>query len=153
MKLHVGCGGKRLEGYVNIDHRETPATDVIRDACDLKYSEVDEIYSSHVFEHLDRKKAIKEWHSVLRKGGKLIIEVPDVERAIKEKFNGNLESILIFLYGGNGNYEGTEHKYGWSKKLLKRFVERHGFKVTNVGNQQAEGRNPEAGIRIEAYKL
>ena len=59
MKLHLGCGGTYLEGYVNIDYLTTEQTimnvkaDIYQDITTLEYDDnsIDEIRSHHMFEH------------------------------------------------------------------------------------------------------
>ena len=58
MKLHIGCGGTRLEGFVNIDVNPACQVDVVMnlptDSLAAKFGEntVDEIFSSHALEHM-----------------------------------------------------------------------------------------------------
>lgn len=88
MKLHLGCGGKYLEGYVNIDFPPTEKTiakvkaDIYADIRELEYPEnsIDEIRSHHLFEHFKRAEALKlllKWRRWLKIRGKLVIETPD----------------------------------------------------------------------------
>lgn len=88
LKLHLGCGEKYLEGYVNIDFPDTEQSviktkaDVFSDMRSLSYPEgtVDEIRSHHLFEHFTRSEALKlltRWRSWLKPRGSLIIETPD----------------------------------------------------------------------------
>ncbi|MCX6815390.1 MAG: methyltransferase domain-containing protein [Candidatus Aenigmarchaeota archaeon] len=81
LKLHVGCGTKKLEGYVNCDIAKDVNPDVVVDICALskkfKKKSVDEILTEHMLEHVDDfVKAMKEIHAVLKKGGKAHIVVP-----------------------------------------------------------------------------
>lgn len=39
LKLHLGCGHKHLEGYVNIDWRKTGTTDLVCDIRNLPYND------------------------------------------------------------------------------------------------------------------
>ena len=51
LKLHIGCGYKRIEGFINIDCRYLPSVDDIQNAelmRSYKPNSVDMIYSSHV---------------------------------------------------------------------------------------------------------
>lgn len=58
MKLHIGCGGTRLEGFVNIDVNPACAVDIVmdlpKDSLVAVFGEnsVDEIFSSHALEHM-----------------------------------------------------------------------------------------------------
>lgn len=88
MKLHLGCGGTYLNGYVNIDFPPSGKTimsvkaDVYSDIRDLSYEDnsIEEIRSHHLFEHFNRVDALKmliRWRRWLKPGGKLVIETPD----------------------------------------------------------------------------
>lgn len=87
-KLHLGCGEKYLDGYINIDYSQKEHTvmsiraDIYQDIKTLKYKEnsIDEIRSHHLFEHFSRVDALKflmTWQKWLKTGGKLVIETPD----------------------------------------------------------------------------
>lgn len=58
MKLHIGCGGTRLPGFVNIDVNPDCQVDVVmdlpKDSLTRQFGEnsVDEIYSCHALEHM-----------------------------------------------------------------------------------------------------
>jgi predicted SAM-dependent methyltransferase len=56
LRLHLGCAGDRLDGYVNIDYRRTPATDVTLDLNlpRLAPGSVALAFSNAFFEHLYR---------------------------------------------------------------------------------------------------
>ena len=90
VRLHLGCGEQRFEGYVNIDYpsenhnvmavQPDLATDII--ALTFPPGSVDEIRLHHVFEHFNRVVALGllvRWQAWLRPGGQLTIETPDFE--------------------------------------------------------------------------
>jgi SAM-dependent methyltransferase len=88
VKLHIGCGEKYLEGYVNIDYPQLEHSvvkvraDIYHDIRTLSYPDdsVEEIRSHHLFEHFMRADAIAllmKWRRWLKPKGKLIIETPD----------------------------------------------------------------------------
>ena len=93
LKLHLGCGERYLEGYVNIDFPATEHSvqtamrpDVLADIRQLDYpaQSVSEVRLHHVFEHFDRATALRlliDWRTWLSPGGTLIIETPDFERS------------------------------------------------------------------------
>jgi SAM-dependent methyltransferase len=88
--LNLGCGDKILPGYVNVDVVETRAgmrPDVICDLHDLapfSDASVDEILSVHVVEHFWRwevRDILREWARVLKPGGRMIVECPNLKSA------------------------------------------------------------------------
>lgn len=87
MKLNLGCGDKILPDYVNVDVVESRAgkkPDVICDLHQLTPFEdnaADEILSVHVVEHFWRWEVVdilREWVRVLKPGGKMILECPNL---------------------------------------------------------------------------
>jgi predicted SAM-dependent methyltransferase len=71
IRLHIGCGPIRLDGFVNIDARETPATDLVADAWDLSRfadASVSFIYCRHMIEHLTLAQARQSLSAPTRTG-------------------------------------------------------------------------------------
>jgi len=106
LKLHLGCGTKRMEGYVNIDIRPGDAVDVVSDLRELSFEKesVDLIYSCCAIEHFSRKEwfdLLKKWTSFLKPGGKLYLSTNDFD-AITSWYqkSRNLEQLLGLLIGG-----------------------------------------------------
>lgn len=107
LKLHIGCGYKRIEGFVNIDCRYLPSVDDIQNAelmRSYKPNSVDLIYSSHVLEHFGRwkyKHIIQRWFEILKPNGIIRLAVPDFSK-ICDHYNANkdLSSLIGLLYGG-----------------------------------------------------
>ena len=90
MKLNLGCGDKILPGYINVDvaaSRAGKRPDVL---CDLhaltpfEDNSAEEILSVHVVEHFWRWEVVgvlKEWIRVLKPGGLMILECPNLKSA------------------------------------------------------------------------
>jgi len=84
MQLHLGCGPKKLDGYVNVDAVGNP--DLV---CDLSVfpwpfqdNSADEIFSEHFLEHvLDYDKTILEMYRILKPNGILRFRVPHFRSA------------------------------------------------------------------------
>ena len=133
MKLHLGCGTKKIKGYVNVDIREEVQPDLVDDISILSSVDNDSvslIYVCHVLEHFGRhqyKKVIKRWYDVLNKGGILRISVPDFEQVV-EHYNENkdMSKIMGFLYGGQ-TYNENYHYHTWDFNLLKKDLLEIGF--------------------------
>ena len=92
IKLNLGCGDKILPGYINVDvasERAGKKPDVISDIRKLTFDDnyADEILSVHVIEHFWRWEVfdiLKEWIRVLKPGGRLILECPNLQSACEE---------------------------------------------------------------------
>lgn len=98
MKLNVGAGGRRIPGYKGVDVVARPGADIIApaDAIPLKDSSVEEIMAIHLFEHIlpwDAPKALDEWYRLLKPGGLLVLEMPDLKKCC--------ENVLKILAGGH----------------------------------------------------
>ena len=88
MKIDLGCGPNKQEGFIGADVREFKGVDVV---CDLGKAEwpwkddtVDEAHASHFVEHLTPKERIhfcNELWRVLKKGGKCQIITPHWDSA------------------------------------------------------------------------
>ncbi len=85
MKLDLGCGDKRREGFVRVDRSSRVEPDVVLDLEQLPWpwpdGSIDEIVMSHVLEHLGQAPEvffaiIQELYRVMRPGALLHITVP-----------------------------------------------------------------------------
>ena len=92
VKLNLGCGDKIIPGYINIDtvsERKDKKPDIIADIRDLKTIKTaiaDEILAVHVIEHFfywEVGPLLKSWRRVLKPGGKIILECPNLLHACK----------------------------------------------------------------------
>lgn len=106
LKLHLGSGRRRLQGFINIDREFSEGIDLVCDVSrlsDFEDESVAEIYSSHTLEYFDRQQAtttLAEWFRVLKPGGKLYVSVPDFESLVQVYAEtGRIETILGPLFG------------------------------------------------------
>ncbi|MBA3590868.1 MAG: methyltransferase domain-containing protein [Methylibium sp.] len=90
VRLNLGCGDKLLPGYVNVDVAQARAgksPDVLCDLRDLGVFEsdsADEVMAIHVVEHFWRweiEAVLREWVRVLKPGGTMVIECPNLKSA------------------------------------------------------------------------
>lgn len=156
LKLHLGCGNRRIEGSINIDWRKTDATDIVCDIKKLPFrnSSVTKIESYHVIEHLSRHdvlKALKEWHRVLQSGGILNIECPDFDELVKSYLEGN-EKALDGIFALQ-RFEGDYHLFGYNYERLARVLKETGF--TNIESRPAQDYHTAEWpcIRVESKKM
>lgn len=92
-RLNLGCGDKILPGYINVDvapSRSGRQPDVICDLRDLSVlgaDYADEVLAVHVVEHFWRwevEDILRGWVRVLKPGGRMILECPNLISACEE---------------------------------------------------------------------
>jgi predicted SAM-dependent methyltransferase len=137
MKLHIGAGVKYLPGYRHMDAIKRKHIDYVGDAKDLSFLEdgcVEEIYACHILEHFKRNEIVSvlvEWRRVLCGGGVLRVSVPGFSAIAAEyALNGNLDTVLGLLYGGQ-DYEYNFHYQTYDFARLKKLMEEAGFTDVN----------------------
>jgi len=135
MKLHLGCGNKRIEGYINIDIRYSPHVDEVDNIARLrayKKDSVSVIYASHVLEHFTRydyMHVLERWYEILKPGGILRIGVPDFENIVNYYIKTkDLRILSGMLYGGQ-DYEQNFHHWCWDFNTLSTELKHIGFKT------------------------
>ena len=90
---------------VDIDPGQNPdVVDDIRTLGSVDDGAADEIFASHVLEHIDDKDilpTLKLWRGKLKAEGKLTVYVPDVEQAWRDYFAGKMDekTLLITMIG------------------------------------------------------
>lgn len=146
LKLNLGCGDKLLDGYVNIDYASTrrgikPDIELdIRDLTDFMADTIDEILSVHVVEHFYRwevNQILRNWLRVLRPGGKIILECPNLlfacEQILKDPLNACLDDkrgqlSMWPLYGDPSWGDPLMcHKWAYTPQTLITTLESAGF--------------------------
>jgi predicted SAM-dependent methyltransferase len=126
MRLHIG-GEEIKEGWKILNIQKKPGVDFIGDITDLSQFDdesVEEVYASHVLEHVGIAKIRSTFdgiHRVLEKGGKFYISVPNLETLAKvflqlpegeEKYK-----IIMMIYGGQIDSHDF-HYFGYWPSLL-----------------------------------
>ncbi len=168
-KIHLGCGDKRLKNYINIDGVPTEGSDMVMDVTDLSVissNSISEIFMKSVFEHFYRHQQdqiLREYHRVLKKGGKLVISVPDFDIAIdayvrKEKgivgeiFDLNHVRQYVFGESVPENPFYQLHKDIFNKESIKLLLEKNGFVVERLENIFFENQHLPLTISVTGVK-
>jgi predicted SAM-dependent methyltransferase len=80
MKVEIGCGGTKNEGFIGIDRFELPGVDIVADINEglpIEENRVSLLFSSHSLEHFaDLPKVMKEIYRVCKHGAQVCIVVP-----------------------------------------------------------------------------
>ena len=101
----------------------------------------DMVHAAHVLEHFSRKEipdVLDEWLRVLKVGGELRLEVPNLEFSAKEivKHGGLSSGGMDVLYGQQA-YETDYHKCGFTPALLKHVLQAKGLKIKRIWSKSA----------------
>jgi len=155
MKLHLGCGQRYLEGYINIDLPTSEQTVQLKVVADqhldiqnLSYpiNTIKEVRLHHVLEHFTRPIAfalISGWHAWLKEEGILHIEVPDVYRQMFTIINpfGSEHSRCVAIRHLFGSHEASwaVHCEGYTQGMLQNILESYGFVIEDKRTNQWKG--------------
>ena len=107
-KLNLGCGKDIKKGYINLDFMKQPGVDIVHNLnkfpWPFKDNEFDEVYASHVLEHVDDLiKTMEELHRICKSGAKIIIRVPHFSCGVsyRDPTHKRLFSYFTFDYFTN----------------------------------------------------
>ena len=171
LKVHVGCGGQELPGWINVDNYPAPLAINLNWGLPLPDRSASYVFLSHLLEHLfypvQSGQLLAEIRRVLTPGGIVRIVVPDIEQCIKayvdkdEEFFAarrrhwtwlppdmtHLESFLAYAGAGpTPEYLFEHHKFGYDFETLKRCLDRAGFASVR---RCAYQRSPHAPLRVD----
>jgi predicted SAM-dependent methyltransferase len=137
LRLHLG-GEEPHAGWQILNVQPGPGVDYVGDCADLgRFGDesVDDIYASHVLEHLGYAQklpnALREWRRVLKKGGRARISVPDLDvlsRLFLDAAGRTHDRIMIMrmMFGGQVD-EHDFHYVGLSFDILASLLGDAGF--------------------------
>jgi len=122
MKLNLGCGYRKIDGYVNIDNREELAPDMLADistGLPLKNNVAEEIRTFDFLEHISADDiifVIEEIWRVLKPNGKFISFTPstDGRGAFQDPTHRSFWNINSWIYYCDDEYRkliGTKAKF------------------------------------------
>lgn len=152
MKLDIGCGKEKVEGYVGVDLYE-PTADIKDDITTLATFEdnsIDEIRTFHTLEHLFEKDvipALQSMYRVLKPDGHIHIQVPDLlwvlEDFLRQRDEDRWGWKLQTIFGlqREDNPIGELHKTGFSHLRLKRLMVGVGFADVHCQSDWSEKYN------------
>jgi len=169
--LHLGCGGVRLDGFVNVDlHPHNPdQIDSSRSGCEadafadmrslgLASNSVDEIRTYHTIDHFTRWECLEmlaDWHRMLRPSGLLSIEVADFTRCVLWLFHprpSRRRAARSQFYGNQWDRIDFEtHRYVWSAGEIKKELLKIGFVSVGI-HHRTETHYPGRDMHIDARK-
>ena len=167
--LNVGSGDIKWPGWVSVDSHvggwidKESKPDVLCDIKSLPYADntVDAIAAVHVFEHFyywEIKGVLAEWKRVLKPGGKLILELPCMDKVFKyismmlERKLPLSPTFSVYPIWGDPKYKDTAmlHKWGYFYASLKVELVKAGF--TGVVLETPRYHFPNRDMRVVSTK-
>ena len=138
-RLHIG--GKQVkEGWKILNIQPGDGVDFVGDAADLSQFDdemFDEVYASHVIEHLSYQKelpeALKGVYRILKPGGVFRMSVPNLETLCKLFLHDDVNikgkfRIMRMMFGGQID-EYDFHKVGLTWEFARHYFGQAGFKT------------------------
>lgn len=155
MRLNLGAGNKAFEGWLAVGleaHHDVKAD--VR-SLPLPDDYADEAMAIHVLEHLNRWEApaaLREWRRVLKPGGLLVLELPDLLKCCKAVLSGAPpRNGLLGLYGDPAEREELMmHRWGWTPAEVIKELQAAGFTKIRERVPEFHGRRVFRDMRIEA---
>lgn len=162
VRLNLGCGDKLLPGYVNVDVAQARAgksPDVLCDLRDLgvfQADSADEVMAIHVVEHFWRweiEAVLREWVRVLKPGGTMVIECPNLKSAC-EAFLADPETGsrpdkaggqgTMWVFYGDPQWQDPlmVHRWGYTPHSLRDLLESVGLEDVRQQPAQFKKREP-----------
>ena len=160
IKLNLGCGNKIEKDWINVDQSEK--ADIKADLLDLPFDDdfADEIKAIHVIEHFYQwqiQDVLKEWRRVLKPGGLIALECPDIGKVCMftiRTLMGEPIPVNYTMYGLYGDFTLKDpymcHKWGFIPETLSAEMRNAGFK--NIKEKPAKYHIKERDLRLEGYK-
>ncbi|MGE3771135.1 MAG: methyltransferase domain-containing protein [Bdellovibrionales bacterium] len=161
VRLNLGCGDKILENYINVDFVSERKDNKVDMQCDLRaltfpQNYADEMMSIHVIEHFypwEAEEMLRHWITILKPGGKLILECPNILSAAKAlladpvraaKAEGKDGQLAMWPLYGDPSWRDPLmcHKWGYTPVTLIDLLQKCGFKNVRQEPAQFKQRDP-----------
>lgn len=173
MKLDIGGGFNRLvclrdvenpDGWTVVDKFQLGQPNTLHaDAWSIPLDDhsVDDIFSSHLLEHMPFSKVVptlQEWHRILKPDGRLRLYIPDLAYCVRTWLEAPEDHpekwgwFIKIIFGGQ-EYEGDAHLTGFTPTRITHCLTEAGFAVTpdEISETWCAIHN-QAEIRIELKK-
>jgi SAM-dependent methyltransferase len=164
--ISLGAGTKYWPGWINIDFTIV-ASDVVADLKTLPFKDntADVMSAIHVVEHFYSwkvPKIFREWYRVLKPGGKIILELPCMDKLLANLAQCFLQGAIpskdfyrVFFQWplwGNPDFKSPlmMHKWGYTIDELTQVLQKSGF--SDIKSVTPRYHQPLRDMRLEATK-
>lgn len=152
--VNLGAGAEYNPHEIDVDLRGGENIDF---RCDIRKlpedwgMQFDIVKSNHVLEHFpytQTEEILKEWYRLLKPGGKILLNVPDMQSVAQYLLDGDMDILIQgIIFGDQGNdyhsqppygelrdgryladsFENNAHKAGFTAKFLGKLLQKVGF--------------------------
>ncbi len=155
LRINVAAGNKHWPGFCNVD--KYGEADVQSDIRELPFEDgtVDEMHAIHCLEHLPRmelESILHHWNRLLKTGGKLVIELPCLNKISQMVVDGekNLRLTVLGIFGDPRDEKpGMMHQWCYTREELTEALDQCNFTVTEAEPKFHIARRD---MRLEAVK-
>jgi len=163
MNINIGCGRMVLNGWTNCDVQVSPKAprppEILCKADDIPMPDrcADTVMALHLIEHFylwEVAGVLSEWRRLLKSGGELILELPNIEAAARNLLAGLNDQMSMWPLYGDPQHEDVYmcHHWGYTPKTITALLNDNGFERVMVLPPQTHGKRANRDMRIEAVK-
>lgn len=171
MKINVACGKQTWDGYFCVDAvRHPKATrdldlvhafefdvDRLVNPLPLEDGCAEEVCAFHFIEHVREYEApalLREFHRLLKSGGTLILELPNIEAAARNLLAGMPPQMCWFAFYGDASHRDPYmlHQFGYTPATIRALLVECGFIKVQLKPPQTHGARANRDMRVEARK-
>jgi predicted SAM-dependent methyltransferase len=171
VKVNFACGKMTWDGFYCIDAvQHSSATrqvdllhaftfydnGILRNPLPLDMDCATEVHCYHFIEHVYQWEApavIKEFRRILKPGGKLVMECPNIELAARNLIAGGprVDQMAMWpLYGDPKTRDPYMcHRWGYTKATMKELLRECGMKEISFAAPQTHGKRKNRDMRVE----
>lgn len=171
MRINFACGRQVLDGFYNIDAVEHSKAERPPELLfELRFADgklveqipladgcATELHAMHVTEHFyryDVDAVIEEWKRLLQVGGRLVLELPNIEAAARNLLAGMNDQMCMWPLYGDPSWKSPYmiHRWGYSPKTITALLAEHGFKKIQILPPQTHNCRANRDMRVEAIR-
>lgn len=138
VKLHVGSGRVKLDGWTNLDLQPLMEVDVRCDVTEaLPFERVSRIFAEHFLEHLEVDRAIgflAKANEILAPGGRIRLSTPNLDWVWTTNYElpsaagrGDRGARILRGIAANRAFYCWRHRFLWNRELLAAAMQAAGF--------------------------
>lgn len=171
MRINFCCGKQTWDGFFCVDAVKHPKAsrdpDLLHvftfdgarlsNPLPLEDGCAEELHSYHFLEHVrawEGPALVQEWARLLREGGRLILELPNIESAARNLLAGMNDQMVMWPFYGDPSHmdDFMTHRWGYTPETVRSLLEANGFTKVKVLAPQTHGARANRDMRVEAVR-